>query len=1300
MFSTLPCFRPALLLAACLFAFPHLAHAGGGPTGVAVVYNPTDPSAVTVANYYQQVRGIPERNMIPYTFPANTSFQFASRTSGWDFVYALRSELAARGLNPQLQAIALMGVVPKLSAQSVASFNNGNAFATTSFIYLSPNYGQSTFPVSNWTQSNAAYPNDADFYGPAPAGTRAISAETVFDGKTYWPAMMLGYTGRGGLRIGEWFEIIDRAKLRDGTKPDGTIYWPLNSDVRSTTRESQISVVAPIWQARGLRYMVTGKASSANERWVQNRNDVLGGMVGQQNPTTPAGIRGGNTYLGGWIDKLTSNGGNIEWFVSQDTQMLAPKWLRAGADGASGSGYEPYAWPQKFAHGHIHTHLRAGASQAEAFWQSIKNPAEIIPFGDPLLQPWASLPTVAISAPLNNATVSGTMAINATAAATGGKTLEPNLDLFVDGRRVNIGAPGETIAATRTAGGFSLNTTTLSDGWHDVRVVAYNADSVRTQNEAKVAVNVNNAGQAIAISGPPTYNPDSTSTSFTATLSGHSGLTSLKLQSNGRTVATFPAAGGTVNVNLTATASFAPLGGSWVLYAVGTRAHGSQVSSPPFTTTPNWPANPATANPALGPYAADVKYFANTVVSGFNWDTATPEVVATIPGDTASGVALSIDAIANDADSTSDPITLGGTTYTLTYANKPGFQVDFWFYAPKDDWYEFSHDFSERVFYNTRGQSEKREFYVDGQLLTDREGLLPPRRLAPGWHSVRARFAVNAGSRFGANVNDGPSPQGWMSWKTRVRGGPNVDYQIIPPALCANTGTGVPTDVPTITSVSPTTTVTGTTRALTATASIASGALTYHWTRLSGGTHAGFHTGRAFTPRQEPQTINFSANSTTAASGTTVTFYEPGNYVLGLRVAGPNASAYTTVPLTVAATAQSALYLSYGSPPLAASGTITVSNGSPLVTMTDTTGLAVGQRVAGTGIPADTYIDALNPNTSITLNKNATANGTALTYFPLGNALPGLPFTLVACTRDQFGNRIPITPTVAGQPTVQWTSTDPTATFSLATADGENAQFISNSTSTAVQNITVTATGVNGRTGTNSTILTLRPNTAPTKSGAYLVTISQDPATKTLSFGGNVNDPDNNTALFKQSLLTYQWSILSTPPGGSLTLSANAGPNITGVASGAGTYSLRLTVTDQSGASVAEDRTFIVKANGDADWLGTLNTLLNKSIYVGETAQFTYSQFGPLPGYQWQTSGDGGATWQDLAGTIIPRVGYSDYAVTYGPASAADNGRRFRLQLINSAGTSTTNGAILTVSNSSGGVLEVGESLRGRLKSK
>ena len=124
--------RCAALVFAGLLLAAQAVFAGGGPAGVVVVYDLNDPRSVTIANEYQQVRGVPERNMVPYAFP--TSF---SRTTAWDFVYSLRATLKSRGLEPQLQSIALAGVTPLDGAQTSVQYAT---LSLHSFLYLSPNF--------------------------------------------------------------------------------------------------------------------------------------------------------------------------------------------------------------------------------------------------------------------------------------------------------------------------------------------------------------------------------------------------------------------------------------------------------------------------------------------------------------------------------------------------------------------------------------------------------------------------------------------------------------------------------------------------------------------------------------------------------------------------------------------------------------------------------------------------------------------------------------------------------------------------------------------------------------------------------------------------------------------------------------------------------------------------------------------------------------------------------------------------------------------------------------------------------
>lgn len=840
--------------------------AGGGPCGVVVVYDPTDPSAVTVANHYQQVRGIPERNMIPYVFPA----AFTHRT-GWDFIYGLRSELATRGLTDQLQAVALAGISPRLSGQTDGP--QGNIFSTQSFLYQSPNYSEASFPENIQRALNLAYPEDAEFYALPPAGTRELSARTSFQGRRYLPCSYIGYTGKNGNRVSELFEILSRAKAHDGIKPRGTIYWPLNSDLRSATREAQLDVVAPVWDARGIAYVVTGGRWDPDNAWVRNRPDILGGIVGQSNAGAPEGIRGGNTYrAGAWIDHLTSFGGLLDNYVIPLGQMSAAKWLRAGADGSAGAVAEPLGWPAKFPAAHLHTHLRAGASLAEAFWQSVRTTAEVACLGDPLLQPFADFPRVTVTSPSDGARVTGSVAIVVRATPTGGKVLEPQCDLWVDGRRwANDGDPASA-GASRTTDGFSLDTKALPDGWHELRVVAYNHDGVRTQGEAKLAVTVHNRGQWLGLTGPSTVDPDGEAT-FILTPVGLGDLVSLVLRANGRTLATAPLAGGEVKVRLSDSGSFAPLGGNWSLFAMGTLANGQQVSSAPFTTAIAWPATAASSNPRLGAAAAEVRYFASIATPGFHWDTSTPDLVTTLPGDREQGIGLATNHVFG---------------LVLDYAAKPGFQLDFWFYAPVEDLYEIGHDFCEPVWSNPTGiYTEQRACFLDGRALVERDYVYPPRHLAPGWHSVRLRLAFN-------------DPR-WATWKARLRGGMNEDFGVFQPGWTANLGTGAPSSGPAFVAITPTNLVTGATRTLSARAFLGDGtaadpaSLTCLWTQLAG-----------------PAPVTFSPDEAAGLPDTTVVFTEAGHYTIGLRVAGPANSAFGSVSLTVTQTA-AGVWLSTGS---------------------------------------------------------------------------------------------------------------------------------------------------------------------------------------------------------------------------------------------------------------------------------------------------------------------------------------------------------------------------------------------------
>ncbi|HEY3418117.1 MAG TPA: hypothetical protein VGM23_14665, partial [Armatimonadota bacterium] len=634
-------------------------------------------------------------------------------------------------------------------------------------------------------------------------------------------------------------------KAADGSKPDGVIYWPLNGDIRSKTREGQIAEVRPLWDKLGIRFVVQDGV------WVRNCGDIAGGVVGIA-ATDP---RQDNRYLpGAWVDHLTSFGGVLwgEW------QMPCTDFILAGADGSAGTMGEPYAIAAKFPHAHIYTHFRAGASLAEAFWESIGTPFEILPVGDPLMQPYADFPKVTINAPKPGATLKQFFLVDAPVSntsaatpremmpATGAplKTPPITLNLFIDGRPSNI----QLSALGEKTERFQLDTLRLSDGWHELRAIAQRTADVRTQGEARVEIFVNNHGQSISLTGPKRVDYTSANT-FTVALANLKEATGVTLRANGRTLATLPGAG-TVEVP----GKLFPFTGDCALHAVATLPDGREVWSAPLTVAVDWPAKPATTNPPFGAGMAGLRCFADTTQAGFSWETTVPNVSGALP----RGNSFSVTA--------STPFEPSVGWEKVDFAKKPGIEMACWLYLPADGAYEFG---SEGNSASLTGAVR-----IDGQELPrEKNGLYGPAKLARGWHAALARAVLTK-----ADFNWTP---------LLLRGGPLGKLSPARPAWCATaTGTTLAVTAP------PVAAVTGKTASLQA---MAMGDCTYTWSVVSGPA-----VGTAHSP-DEVAPVSFSPNGTAPAGTTTATFAAAGTYLLRAWATNGQGAGYADVPVTVQA---------------------------------------------------------------------------------------------------------------------------------------------------------------------------------------------------------------------------------------------------------------------------------------------------------------------------------------------------------------------------------------------------------------
>lgn len=79
-----------------------------------------------------------------------------------------------------------------------------------------------------------------------------------------------------------------------------------------------------------------------------------------------------------------------------------------------------------------------------------------------------------------------------------------------------------------------------------------------------------------------------------------------------------------------------------------------------------------------------------------------------------------------------------------------------------------------------------------------------------------------------------------------------------------------------------------------------------------------------------------------------------------------------------------------------------------------------------------------------------------------------------------------------------------------------------------------------------------------------------------------------------------------------------------------------------------------------------------QAITAGQDASFSATASGTAPAYQWQRSTDGGASFADLAGQ-------NNATLTRTAVPVTDNGHQFRVMVSNSAGSVTSNAALLTV---------------------
>ena len=475
------------------------ARGGGGPENVFVVVNSASVDSIGVANAFVAARGIPPINILMLPWQDNVESTTIGRYRN-ELLAPIVKAIGSRRLSTQIDCIAWSSDFPwridykdELPPELVAkdTYPSGSLTGMT-MLYAAVQSGGAAWldPESNdyyrRPGPDGVPPESIGFRGWYGWGDDGRLLEA--GGNRYLLSVMLGVTAGRGNTVREVAAYLARAAAADGTRPKGTIYLMTNADVRTTTRSSAFPAVVKALATLGI------KAEIASGTLPQGKQDVAGLMTGT--PSFDWATSGSTILPGAICENLTSFGGI---FTANSSQTPLSEFLRYGAAGSSGTVIEPYSIPAKFPHAAIQVHYARGASLAEAFYQSVRCPYQLLVVGDPLCQPWARIPEVEVvmaadARVLEPGTVlSGTVELEPRATVPGGGAVD-RYELFLDGVRVTECGAG---------GRLTLDTTALADGHHDLRVVAIETSSIETQGRSAVPVMFANHDRTIELTVEP-----------------------------------------------------------------------------------------------------------------------------------------------------------------------------------------------------------------------------------------------------------------------------------------------------------------------------------------------------------------------------------------------------------------------------------------------------------------------------------------------------------------------------------------------------------------------------------------------------------------------------------------------------------------------------------------------------------------------------------------------------------------------------------------------------------------------------
>lgn len=307
--------------------------------------------------------------------------------------------------------------------------------------------------------------------------SRYVLPQSDIDSDKYFLSAMLAYTGQRGNSLPEIKYYLERSAASDGSHPNGTVYLMENGDIRAEARQPWYSDTCALLKEIDKRCEILSRGVGSRRGILpENRQDIIGLTTGARSFKWNAS--NSKLFPGAIADSFTSYGGDFD----NRKQTKLTEFLRQGAAGSSGAVTEPFSIAEKFPLPPMHYYYAMGSSLAEAWYQAVASPYQAILVGDPLAQPFADFSKPRLARPNPDRPWQGEVYLYAETSASNSQKIS-QLELWVDGLPVSEAPAGKPLI---------WDTRTVSDGFHDLRLVAVDDDPIETRSYRRYSIYVSN----------------------------------------------------------------------------------------------------------------------------------------------------------------------------------------------------------------------------------------------------------------------------------------------------------------------------------------------------------------------------------------------------------------------------------------------------------------------------------------------------------------------------------------------------------------------------------------------------------------------------------------------------------------------------------------------------------------------------------------------------------------------------------------------------------------------------------------